>query len=70
MTIYLISIRGKLTGRYKVRAETPDGALVGQALHASEPEAEKRAKRQAYRMADDRNWGRLRFVRKPAGATP
>lgn len=73
MTLYLITIRGTLTGLYKARIETEAGALVGQALNLNRQAAERRAIWQAERYGKDRNWGQLRIIKRQppsAGAVP
>lgn len=67
MTATQTIIRGTRTGRYKVQIHA-DGVLIGQAVDADLDLAERRAKRAAYRWAEDRGWAEFRITPTPKGS--
>lgn len=64
MTVYLTTIRGTRTGRYKATVQTVAGALVGQAIDENLAAAERRARRQAVAWGKDRGWPTLIIKRR------
>lgn len=60
MIVYL-STESTKPGRYISRVHTQAGRLIAQAIDSRSSESEKRARRQAKRWAEDRDWGVLTF---------